>query len=126
MKKIRKIICLCMSMMMLLAAFGCTVNREKLDAAAVATVGDKTVLKKDLDSVTAFNLMYYYASYGQQIMPDEEYADEIREELTDELVNAKLILYAAKDYGYKMNWKKVLTNSLKTAIILMFPEMQKK
>ena len=107
MKKIRKIICLCMSMMMLLAAFGCTVNREKLDAAAVATVGDKTVLKKDLDSVTAFNLMYYYASYGQQIMPDEEYADEIREELTDELVNAKLILYAAKDYGYKMNWKKV-------------------
>ena len=107
MKNFKKITCILMCVMLVLAVCSCSVNQEKLDAKAVAKVGEKTVFKKDLDRITALNLMYYYASNGQQIAVDDEYADQIREQLVDELVNAKLILYTAKDYGYKMNWKKV-------------------
>ena len=106
MKTIRRTICLILCLALLMTAFGCKVNQDKLDEKVVAKVGDKAVLKKDLDKMTAVNLMYYYASYGQQILPQDEYADEIRQQITDEMVNTKLILYTAKKYKYKISWKK--------------------
>jgi len=109
MKKIKKILSLALVSLLLFSSFGCTVNEEKLANKAVAKVGDEKILKKDVDAMVGFTLVSYYANYGTEISLEDSTVSALKEQVAEDLVNAKLVQTVAKDYGFELSEKDVKT-----------------